>query len=219
MENIQVLIADDHQMFREGLQILFSSIPGMEVVGEAATGEEAIALSASLQPDIVLMDINMPDMNGVDATRIIVSTSPHIGVLMFTMYDDDDSVFAAMKAGARGYILKGAKQDETQRAIRAVVSGEAIFSQAIARRMMRYFSTSPQRVPESSYPFPELSERERELLTLIAQGQNNGGIAQCLNISHKTVRNHISNIFNKMQVADRAQAIARARDAGLGEKS
>jgi DNA-binding NarL/FixJ family response regulator len=213
MEKIRVLIADDHPLFRDGLRALLSSIPDTEVVGEAKSGEEAIALAATLQPDIILMDINMPEVNGIEATRRIVTVSPHIGVLVVTMFEDDDSVFSAMRAGARGYMLKGADQAEVLRAIHAVASGEAIFSPSIAVRLMRFFSTpSPAAQP---LIFPELTEREREILTLIAQGHNNNDIADRLVLSPKTVRNNVSNIFSKLQVADRAQAIVRARAAGL----
>ncbi|KIL39607.1 LuxR family transcriptional regulator [Gordoniibacillus kamchatkensis] len=214
MEPVKIIIADDHPLFRDGLRLLLEGVPDLELSGEAASGAEAIALAASLQPDIVLMDLNMPGMNGIDATRSILRTSPHIGVLVITMFDDDDSVFAAMQAGARGYLLKGASQEETLRAIRAVGSGEAIFSPGIAKKLIHYFSTL---APGAAAPlFPELTEREREILKYIAQGFNNGDIAARTGLSPKTVRNHVSNIFNKLQVADRAQAIIRAREAGLG---
>lgn len=215
VENIRILIADDHTLFREGLRALFKSIPDVEMIGEAKTGKEAIDQARRLQPEVVLMDIQMPDMNGIEATRRILHTSPHIGVIIVTMFEDDDSVFAAMRAGARGYILKGADQDEMLRAIRSVANGEALFGPAIATRLMNYFATpKPEKIEEV---FPELTNREREVLELIAQGLNNPTIANQLTISEKTVRNHVSNIFNKLQVADRAQAIIRAREAGMGE--
>ena len=215
MEQIHVLIADDHPLFRDGLRTLLQSGSDAEVVGEAATGDETIARAATLQPDVILMDINMPGTNGIEATRRILHTSPHICILIVTMYEDDDSVFAAMRAGARGYLLKGADQDETLRAIQAVSRGEAIFSPAIATRLIRYFTpTKVLTIPAQA--FPELTDREREVLTLLAQGHNNAEIAQRLVLSLKTVRNHLSNVFNKLQVADRAQAIIRAREAGLG---
>lgn len=213
MNRLRVLIADDHPLFRDGLRGLLESVDDTEVVGEAATGEEAIALAEALQPDVVLMDLNMPSTNGIDATRGIVQTSPHIQVLVVTMYEDDDSVFAALRAGARGYLLKGANQQETLRALRAVGNGEAIFGPAIARRLLGFFST-PKPVPPQA--FPELTDREREVLSLIAQGQSNQEIADRLCLSLKTVRNHVANICSKLQVADRTQAALRAREVGLG---
>lgn len=218
MEQIRVLIADDHPLFREGLRTLLQSGSDTEVVGEAATGEETITQAGIMQPDVILMDINMPGINGIEATRRILHTSPHISILIVTMYEDDDSVFAAMRAGAHGYLLKGADQEETLRAIKAVSRGEAIFSPAIAKRLIRYFTPTRVTAPPPQ-AFPELTEREREILTLLSQGHNNAEIAQQLVLSPKTVRNHLSNIFNKLQVADRAQAIIRARDAGWGQKN
>jgi DNA-binding NarL/FixJ family response regulator len=159
------------------------------------------------------MDLNMPGINGIEATRRILATNPHIHILVLTMFDDDDSVFAAMRAGARGYLLKGAEGDETVRAIYAVSSGEAIFSPSIARRLMQYFGAPRPTAPPQA--FPDLTEREREILTLMAQGYTNMAIAEQLVLSPKTVRNHVSNIFSKLQVADRVEAIIRARDAGL----
>lgn len=212
-EPIRILLADDHTLFRDGLRALFGSLPNFEVVGEAATGEEAISLAEELQPDVVLMDIQMPERNGVEATRQIVQTSPHIGVIVITMFEDDESVFAAMRAGARGYVLKGADQEEMLRAIRAVSRGEALFGPAIATQLTRYFSAA--RSPAAT-AFPELTDREREVLQLLAQGLTNQEIADRLVIAVKTVRNHLSNIFSKLQVADRVQAIIRAREAGIG---
>jgi DNA-binding NarL/FixJ family response regulator len=214
MDTIRVLIADDHQLFRDGLKALLLSAPDTEVLGEAATGKEAIQLAAESQPDVILMDLQMPDMDGIEATRHIVRTNPRINVLMVTMFEDDSSVFAAMRAGARGYVLKGAKHDEMLRAIRAVSSGEAIFSPSIAARLMSFFAASRSVIPEEV--FPDLTDREREVLNLIARGDSNADIAKALTISVKTVRNHVSNIFSKLQVADRAQAAIRAREAGLG---
>ena len=210
---IRILIADDHSFYREGVRVMLEAMREAEVVGEATTGDEAVALAGTLQPDVVLMDIKMPGMNGIDATRAILHTSPHIGVLIVTMFDDDDSVFAALRAGARGYLLKDARLDDLIRCVTAVHRGEAIFSPAIARRMIQYFSTP--RTPVPPQLFPELTEREREVLTLIAQGLSNEAIAARLVLSLKTVRNHVSNILSKLQVNDRTQAIIRARDAGL----
>lgn len=213
MSSIRILVADDHALFREGLSALLLSVPDTDVVGEAATGEEAVTKAAELQPDVVLMDIQMPGINGIEATRRVIRDSPHIGVIVVTMFEDDDSVFAAMRAGARGYVLKGADQDEILKVIRAVAGGEAHFGPKIAQRLMNFFSVP---TPAHVETFPELTTREREVLNLIARGHDNHEIAGELYLSPKTVRNHISNIFTKLQVADRAQAIIRAREAGLG---
>jgi len=218
MEPIRVLIADDHPLFRDGLRILLGSVPDTLVVGETSTGDEVMVQAALLQPDVILMDLHMPGKNGIEATRAILHTSPHIGILVLTMFEDDDSVFSAMRAGARGYLLKGAEGEETIRAITAVSKGEAIFSPAIAHRLMGYFG-KPRKSPPPASLFPELSEREREVLTLIAQGYTNPAIAQRLVLSPKTVRNHVSSIFSKLQVAGRAEAIIRARDAGLTKET
>jgi DNA-binding NarL/FixJ family response regulator len=212
METIRILIADDHPLFRDGLRALLESVPDTQVVGEAATGDEAVSLAQSAQPDVILMDIKMPGDNGIEATRRIVRANPDIKVLMLTMFDDDDSVFAAVRAGARGYLLKGARQEETLRAIRAVANGEVIFGPGVAQRVVQYFAVArPTR-----QAFPELSDREREILALMARGRGNVEIADKLVLSHKTVRNHVSNILDKLQVADRAEAILAARAAGLG---
>jgi len=214
MESIRVLIADDHTLFRDGLRALLASIPDIEVAGEAANGTEVLRLAVQHQPDVILMDIQMPDLNGIEATRLILRTSPHIGIIVLTMFQDDDTVFAAMRVGARGYVLKGADQGVLLRAVRAVANGESLFSPEIAARLMQFFaSLEPAARPEI---FPELTEREREILSYIADGQTNAEIAERLVISMKTVRNHVSNIFSKLQVADRAQAAIRAREAGLG---
>jgi DNA-binding NarL/FixJ family response regulator len=212
--DLRVLIADDHPVFRKGLRGVLATVTGIAVVGEASTGDEAIHLATQLHPDVILMDLTMPGVNGIEATGRILQTSPHIGILVLTMYDDDEFVFAAMRAGARGYLLKGADQTEVLRAIRAVGSGEAIFSPAIARRLIQYFATLKLVVPPV---FPELTDREREVLTLLAQGQTNAAIAERLVLSPKTVRNHVSTVFSKLQVASRAEAMLRARDAGLGK--
>ncbi len=214
MESLSVLIADDHPVFRYGLRALLAAEPGLELAGEATDGAEAVALAEKLQPDVVLMDLNMPAMNGIEATRRITQASPSVGVLVVTMLDDE-SVFAAMRAGARGYLLKGAEADETLRAIRAVGNGEVIFSPGVARRVMEYWGAP--RPPAPPEAFPELSEREREVLDLIARGLTNSAVAERLVITPKTVRNHISNIFSKLQVAHRSEAIVRARQAGLGQ--
>jgi DNA-binding NarL/FixJ family response regulator len=211
---LRVVIADDHPVFRSGLLALLGVEPGIDVVGEARTGVEAVGLASELQPDLVLMDLHMPDLDGVAATKQITHTSPHIAVLVFTMFDDDDSVFAAMRAGARGYLLKGTNQAEMLHAVHVVGAGGAMFGPAIAQRVIEFFARPrPSSVPLA---FPQLTDREHEILDLLAQGHSNATIATRLRISDKTVRNHVSNIFAKLAVADRAQAIARARDAGLG---
>ncbi|MCB9108983.1 MAG: response regulator transcription factor [Anaerolineales bacterium] len=212
MDKLTILIADDHPVFRKGLRALLASMPTTELVGEATTGEEAINLAEQLQPDVILMDLQMPGGGGLPAIRQIVQTSPHIRILVVTMFEDDDSVFAAMRAGARGYVLKDMDDEDITRAILAVGHGEAIFSPAIAQRMMSFFSARPALPPDI---FPELTESERNVLRLMAQGANNDAIAHQLALSAKTVRNYVSNIFSKLQVADRAQAIVKARDAGL----
>jgi DNA-binding NarL/FixJ family response regulator len=213
VEALRVLIADDHQFFRDGVRALLDTQPDMEYAGEAASGDEAVRLCAELQPDMVLMDVQMPGMSGVEATRHIRSSSPQIRVLVVTMFEDDQLVFAAMRAGARGYILKGARHDDMVRAIRAVGSGEAIFSPTIAVKLVDYFATLNLRRPPEV--FPELSDRERDILALLAQGYKNSEIAERLVLSPKTVRNYVSNVISKLQVADRAQAILRAKDAGF----
>ncbi len=214
-EQLRILLADDHPLFRDGLKALLASVADAEVVGEAATGEEVVALALELQPDVVVMDLHMPELNGIEATRRVVESSPHVGVLVLTMVEDDDAVFAAMRAGARGYLLKGSNQAEIVYAIRAVGSGEAVFGPAIAHRLIEYFSSSPSGPPQA---FPQLTQREREVLDLIARGESNAAIAQRLVLSQKTVRNHVSNIFTKLRVADRAQAIVKAREAGMGSE-
>jgi DNA-binding NarL/FixJ family response regulator len=214
MEPLRVLIADDHPLFRHGIRALLETASDFEVAGEAKTGEEAMSLAASLQPDVILMDIQMPDVSGIEATRRILHTSPHIRILMVTMFEDDASVFTAMRAGARGYILKDAEKADLLRAIRAVGSGEAIFSPAIATRLIDFFSAPRPAAPPQV--FPELTERECEILGLIAQGYSNAEIAARLVLQPSTVRNYVSNIFSKLQVVDRAHAIIRAREAGLG---
>ncbi len=213
-EALRILLVDDHPLVRNGLRALLASVTDMAVVGEASNGEEAITLAAELQPDIILMDLHMPGLNGIEATRRIVQVHPHIGILVLTMLEDDASVFAAMRAGARGYLLKGADQADVLRAIGVAAHGEAIFSPPIARRLMQYFANMQPVLPASA--FPDLTEREREILGMIAMGKSNVEIAEELVLSPKTVSNHVSNIFSKLQVVDRAQAVLRAKQAGLG---
>jgi DNA-binding NarL/FixJ family response regulator len=212
----RVLVADDHNLFRYGIKAMLANAEGFEVVGEAATGEEVVEKVAQTRPDIVLMDIQMPGINGIEATRRVLERDPSIGVVVVTMFEDDDSVFAAMRAGARGYVLKGADAQEVLKVVGAVAEGEAHFGPEIARRLMAFFSAPKPAAPSEA--FPELTAREAELLDLIARGLNNTEIAKRLYVSQKTVRNHVSNIFLKLQVADRAQAIVKAREAGLGRQ-
>lgn len=214
MEPLRVLIADDHTLFRYGMQGLLSTQPDIEVVGEATTGEEAVALAAELRPDVVLMDIKMPGVNGIEATRRILADHPSIRILMVTMFEDDASVFTAMRAGARGYVLKDAAKDDVLGAIRAVGRGGAVFSPGIAARLTDFFATTHPAVLREA--FPTLTDREREMLHLMSQGSSNAEIARLLSLSIKTVQNHVSNIFRKLQVADRTQAVVRVREAGMG---
>ena len=211
---MRLVIADDHPVFRQGLRALLAAVPEVEVVAEAVDGSEAVRLAVDLRPDVVVMDLNMPGINGVEATRRITSDAPGVGVLVLTMFEDDDSVFAAMRAGARGYLVKGADSPDVLRAITAVAQGEAIFGPSVAGRVLGYL-TRPLSAHDEQV-FPELTQREREILTLIAAGQTNNRIASSLSLSSKTIRNNVSSIFSKLQVADRAEAIVRARRAGLG---
>lgn len=217
MTPIKLMIADDHKLFREGLKALLAVTDDIEIVGESEDGDSAIKKCWELQPDVVLMDINMPGVNGIRATEQILVKQPQPGVIMLTMLEDDASVFNAMRVGARGYLLKGADPQEVLSVIRAVAEGQALFGPAIAVRLMNFFKELQLKPasPKMDSPFPELTERELEVLRLISQGLNNQEIAQKLFLSPKTVRNHITNIFSKLQVADRAQAIVRAREAGV----
>ena len=211
---LRVLIADDHPLFRDGLRSMLESEPDIELVGEAATGKEAVALAAQLQPDVVLMDVQMPDMDGIEATRRAIAVAPNAKVLVVTMFEDDESVLAAVRAGARGYVVKGMRSVDAIRAIRAVAEGEAIFSPVIAGRLLGMLTETRERARPAV--FPELTERERQTLDLIAQGHKNAAIAELLHLSPKTVRNYVTSIFDKLELADRSQAIVRAREAGLG---
>ncbi len=211
---IRLLIADDHPLFRKGLRTLLGAVPGFALVGEAEAGHQAIERAVELQPDVVLMDLRMPGGSGIEATRAIVAASPTTKVLVVTLFEDDDSVFAALRAGARGYVLKDTDEEEMIRAIRAVAHGEAIFGPAVATRVLAYFAAPPRDAPPQA--FPTLTERERTILRLIAQSRSNPAIARELGVAPKTVANHVSNIFAKLQVADRAEAIIRAKEAGFG---
>jgi DNA-binding NarL/FixJ family response regulator len=214
-QTIRILIADDHPVFRFGLRALLESQPDMVVLAEVESGEEAVQMVQSLKPDVVLMDVNMLGLNGIEATRRIAAATSDTAILIITMFDDD-TVFTAMQAGARGYLLKGAQGDETLRAIRAVANGEVIFSPGVAEQMMAYFARGMETTPDA--PFPDLTPRECEILELLAQGLTNTAIAEKLVLSPKTIRNQVSNIFSKLQVATRSEAVIKAREAGLGHQ-
>jgi DNA-binding NarL/FixJ family response regulator len=213
-KTITVVIADDHPVVRNGLRALVDSLPGMTVVGEATDGESAVRETQLLRPDVVVMDVRMPGTDGLEATRRITMAVPGTAVLVLTMYEDDDTVFAAMRAGARGYLLKGAEQGEIDRALRATAAGEAIFGPGVAARVLGYFA-APR---PAEVPFPDLTPREREILDRVAAGERNGVVARALGLAPKTVGNHLSSIFTKLAVADRAEAIARAREGGFGRR-
>jgi DNA-binding NarL/FixJ family response regulator len=210
---VRVVVADDHPVVRDGLRALIDASAGIELVGEATNGDEAVEMARRLRPDVVLMDLAMPGRNGIEATREIASDGAAAAVLILTMFADDESIFAAMRAGARGYLLKDAGHDEMRRAIAGVGRGEAIFGAGVAQRMVGFFARARELGVQ---PFPELTDREREVLEEIAQGASNPAIAARLGLSVKTVRNHVSTILGKLMVVDRAQAIVRAREAGLG---
>jgi DNA-binding NarL/FixJ family response regulator len=219
-EAIRVIIADDHPVYRDGLARLLDDLEGIDIVGLAADGQQVVQMAASLAPDVIVMDLRMPTMDGVEATRQITLASPHIGVVVLSMFDEDDLVFAAVRAGARGYLLKDADEDEIARVIFGVGRGEAIFGPSTAQRILAMVSRTNQTEPKAQeFPFPQLTEREREVLVLLARGQRNADIANDLFLSERTVRNYVSNIFTKLQVADRASAIAAARDVGVGNPS
>lgn len=207
-----VLIADDHPVFRSGLRALLETTGDIEVVAEAATGAEAVEQALAFQPDVVVMDLHMPGKNGIEATRELASRAPDVKILILTMFEDDTSVFSAMRAGASGYLIKDAEQDDVVRSILAVAGGGAVFGPAVAERMRAFFA-GPH---SATSPFPQLTDREVEVLDLIAAGLDNTAIARRLQVAPKTVRNTVSNIFMKLHVADRPQAIIRAREAGLG---
>jgi DNA-binding NarL/FixJ family response regulator len=212
-DHLRVVVADDHPVVRDGLSALLGSVPGIAVVETAATGREAIRAAVTTAPDVLVLDIQMPDVDGISAAAEITRAAPGVAVLVLTMFDDDDSVFAAMRSGARGYLLKGATQDEIIRAIHAVAAGQAIFSPGIASRVLTYLTHPPHGVG----PFPELTPRERDVLNLLAAGLPNATIGAQLGLTTKTVSNHTSAIFTKLRVAGRAEAIVRARRAGLGQ--
>ncbi|MFF2271086.1 response regulator [Agromyces sp. NPDC058136] len=214
---IRVLLVDDHPVYRDGLAVLLRSIDGLDVVGTAADGLEAVAAADADSPDVIVMDVQMPRMDGIEATRRITAKHPAVGIIVLTMSEADETVFDAMRAGARGYLLKGSGQDDISRAIRAVAGGDAIFGPRIAARVAEFFARPP--VAADPVAFPQLTGREREILELVASGRSNGDIAEHLFLSPKTVRNNVSNIFTKLQVSGRAEAVIAARDAGLGRRA
>ena len=213
---IRIVVADDHPVVRSGLVALLGTIPGLEVAGEADDGDSAVRVAVEREPDVILMDVRMPGTDGIEATRLIKEQVPQCRVLILTMHDDDATVFTAMKAGAQGYLLKEAEEDDIVRAIHAVVAGEAIFGPGVATRLLGYFSEPPPNVPADVDPFPELTDRERSILDLLAHGKRNAEIAAELYLSSKTVSNNLTTIFSKLQVAGRGEAIVRAREAGFG---
>lgn len=211
---VRVVIADDHPMVRYGLRAVLDTHEQLSLVGEAQTGRELVDVVAATKPDVVITDLHMPDLNGAAATRVLLERRPDLGVLILTMHDDDESVFEAMRAGARGYLLKGADRAELVSTVLALARGETVFGPSVARRIVGFFLESTLRY--SGNAFPSLTSREREVLDLVAAGKRNGEIARGLQLSEKTVRNHLSAIFTKLQVTDRSAAIVRAREAGLG---
>ena len=212
--SLRVLVADDHPVFRAGLRALLAQEPDLDLAGEAATADEAVAAAARLKPDVVVLDLRMPGGTGISAARRIVAADPGTGVLLLTMHDDEESVIAAMRAGARGYVIKGTGRDDVLHAVRTVAGGGAVFSPAVADRLGGLFS-SLAAVP-GKVAFPSLTAREQEVLDLVARGYDNRRIARALHLSDKTVRNHVSNVLTKLDVEDRSEAVLRARNAGLG---
>ncbi len=217
MDRLRVLIADDQAITRSGLRNFLAEQEAVEIVGEAQNGEQVVERAASLQPDVILMDLRMPGINGIEATRRIHRASPHIGILVLTIFEDDTSVFPAIRAGARGYLLKNVEQDELLRAISTVASGGAIFSPGIAQRVLNYLNAPAPDLPK--HIFDELTNRERDILDLIAQGKTNHEIAEILSLSPKTVSNNISNVLTKVQATDRAKLMLMALEAGMGQSS
>jgi len=212
---IRLVIADDHPVFVSGLEVTFADADDIEIIGTVIDGESAVRAATDLAPDVLLMDVRMPGMNGIDATRAISASGSTVAIVVLTMFDDDESVYSAMSAGARGYLVKGASQERIIEAVRAVAEGEIVFGKAVAERVLAAF-TNPRRSRRADGPFPELTDREVDVLALIAAGKRNPAIARELFLSDKTIRNHVSSIFAKLQVADRSEAIVRARQAGLG---
>lgn len=207
---VRVIIADDHPIVREGLRAVLTSLPDFELVATAGTGDDAVAAADTHHPDVVVMDLHMPDLDGVQATRQLLAAHPNVVVLILTMYDDDEMLREALKAGARGYLLKGASYSELAQALRSIVAGGAVFGTGMADHVLDRLAGRA-----TTRPFPQLTPRELEVLTLLAKGSGNQDIARQLYLSPKTVRNHVANVLSKLGVPDRAQAIATAREAGL----
>jgi len=212
-----VLVVDDHELFRAGMLAVLGALPGIEVVGEAATGEDALDAVGRLDPDVVLMDLRMPGMGGLTATARVTERHPRTRVVVLTMNEDPDSIFAALRAGARGYLLKESGAEDVHRVVEGVMRGEAVFGPKVAEQVVRFFSVGSPAGAPAAEPFPQLTTREREVLDLMARGLDNAGIARRLFLSEKTVRNRVSDILAKLQAGTRAEAVARARDAGIGE--
>jgi DNA-binding NarL/FixJ family response regulator len=211
---IRVVLADDHPMYRYGVAAVLTDVPGLELVGQADSGAALLAMVRDAPPDVVVTDLRMPDLSGIEVTRSLHADQPELPVLVLTMHDDDESVYGAMRAGARGYLLKGADSEELVTTIRTLASGGTVFGPSVARRIVGFFLESSQKYTQGA--FPALTPREREVLDLLAAGKRNSVIARELGLSEKTVRNHLSSILTKLQVADRSAAIVRAREAGLG---
>jgi DNA-binding NarL/FixJ family response regulator len=209
---LRVLVCDDHPVYRQGLRLLLAEFDGIEVIGEAADGEQAVALTSQLHPDVVVMDLHLPGISGVEATQRLLAARPEVGVLVLTMFEDDTSLIAALRAGARGYLVKGADHQQVLRAIHAVACGEVLLGAAVSAQLTA--AVSGERGPR---PFPELTPREYEILGLVAEGLANHQIASRLYLSPKTVHNYVSNILQKLRVNSRSEAIVRARDAGINE--
>ena len=218
MTAIRVVVADDHPIVRAGLGALIGSLPDLELVGLAADGREAVRQVVLTRPDVALLDLDMPELDGCGATREIARVSPETAVLVLTMSADDDALFAAVRAGARGYLVKGAEQDDILRALRGVAAGEVVFGPGVAERVLAFLSHPPEGPDGPGLTFPELTPRERQILDLMAAGRSNAEIGRVLGFAAKTIANNVSRVFAKLQVADRTQAIIRARDAGLGRQ-
>jgi len=213
MTAIRLVVVDDHPTFVRAISVLFENDPDVDVVATASDGADAVDVVIAQQPDVVLMDVSMPGMDGIVATAAITEAAPHAAVVVLTMFDDDDKIGDAMRAGARGYVLKGASRDEIRDAIRGAAAGQAVFGTAVAHRLRSLFAPAP---PTALRPFPQLTDRELDVLDRVAAGLDNAGTARALFLSEKTVRNYVSMIFTKLGVTSRSEAIVVARQAGLG---